>query len=151
MSSFTSDLVVSPLSDGRRWRLCRSFTYHVGSRHSRDIIRVPKAFETDFASTDILQWLAILSIILWSGLMWILPTWVAYIFLLIILLALLITPYGRQGKPSVLHDYLYQTHSVSRHMADLIFYEAMEVTKTNPTLARLMYYGVRIGGWMAWY
>lgn len=151
MSSFTSELLVTPLRNGRDWQLRKSFSYHVGSRYSRHIIKVPRGFETDFASTDVLQWLAVASTILYACLSWMLPQWCVYIYLAIILLALLITPYGRQSKPAVLHDYLYQTHPVSRHMADLIFYEGMEVTKTNPTLARLMYYGVRIGGWISWH
>jgi hypothetical protein len=50
MSSFTSPLIVSPLPDGRRWKLVKKFTYHVGSRYSRNIIKVPAGFVTDFAS-----------------------------------------------------------------------------------------------------
>lgn len=50
MSSFTSELIVSPMSDGKRWRLVRPFTYHIGSRDSRKFINVPKGFTMDFAS-----------------------------------------------------------------------------------------------------
>jgi len=50
MSSFTSPLIVTPMPDGRKWKLLRPFTYHVGSRHSRHVIKVPKGFLTDFAS-----------------------------------------------------------------------------------------------------
>ena len=50
MSSFTSPLIVSPLSDGKDWQLQRRFTYHVGSKFSRTYINVPKDFITDFAS-----------------------------------------------------------------------------------------------------
>lgn len=56
MSSFTSELVAIPLPDGRRWRLAKGFTYHVGSKYSRDIIRVPAGFITDFASVPRIFW-----------------------------------------------------------------------------------------------
>ena len=123
MSSFTSRLVVSPVEKNGiwtgTWRLCRPFTYHVGSRNSRFVIKVPMYFETDFASVPWLFWQLI-------------PKW------------------GRYGKAAVLHDRLYRTHQVSRKMSDLIFYEAMIVGGTKRWKARLMYLGVRIGGWLAW-
>ena len=56
MSSFTTPLVVTPLPDGRRWRLVFSFQYHVGSRYSKDIISVPVGFVTDFASVPFFAW-----------------------------------------------------------------------------------------------
>ena len=48
MSSFTDPLIVSPLPDGRKWKLVDGFTYHVGSEQSPDIIHVPAGFITDF-------------------------------------------------------------------------------------------------------
>ncbi len=151
MSSFTTLLVTSPLKNGRDWELQKSFSYHVGTRYSRDIIKVPKGFITDFASTDILQWVAVILSILYAGFLWLLPQWVGYIYVIIILLAILITPYGKQSKAAVLHDYLYQTHQVSRAMADLIFKEAMIVAGTPYWKAYLMHRGVRIGGWLSWH
>ena len=50
MSSFTTALVVSPMPDGRRWKLVFSFQYHIGSKYSRDYVQVPVGFITDFAS-----------------------------------------------------------------------------------------------------
>lgn len=120
MSSFTTPLIVSPLPDGRRWRLFRSFSYHRGSRYSKDIITVPTGFITDFAS---IPW------VLWSWL----PSW------------------GKYGKAAVIHDYIYQTHCKTREEADKIFYEAMLVGGTKKWKAGLMYYGVRIGGFLAWH
>ncbi len=120
MSSFTSPLIVTPMPDGRRWKLHSSFVYHVGSKHSRFVIKVPKGFITDFAS---IPW------VLWTFL----PSW------------------GRYGKGAVVHDFLYQTHKVSRHTADLIFYEAMLVSKTPKWKARLMFWGVRLFGCLAWH
>lgn len=65
MSSFTTPLVVTPMPDGRRWRLLRSFTYHVGSKYSGDVVTVPVGFVTDFAS---IPW------VIWSWL----PSWGKY-------------------------------------------------------------------------
>ncbi len=120
MSSFTSPLIVTPMKDGRNWKLVKSFNYHFGSQHSRFIIKVPKEFITDFASVPRFLW-----------------GWIPY--------------WGKWGKASVIHDYLYHTHQVERSIADAIFYEAMLVEGTNSKVARLMYYAVRLGGWLAWH
>jgi hypothetical protein len=50
MSSFTSTLLVSPLSDGRTWVLMSDLGYDVGSEGSGDHIDVSIGFQTDFAS-----------------------------------------------------------------------------------------------------
>jgi len=119
-SSFTTPLIATPLSDGRRWRLFRSFTYHIGSRYSDNIIRVPEGFITDFAS---IPW------VFWTFL----PAW------------------GKYGKAAVLHDYLYQSDRYQdREWADLIFYEAMLVSGTKHWKAKVMYWAVRLFGWLAW-
>lgn len=55
MSSFTSKLLIEPLEDGRTYRLVRPFSYHIGTRYSRIVVRVPKNFLTDFASIP--KWL----------------------------------------------------------------------------------------------
>lgn len=119
MSSFTSPLVVSPLSDGRRWRLVWSFTYHVGSEYSKDVIRVPAGFITDFASTPPHIWT-------------------------------IIPPWGKYGKAAIIHDYLYQTASRTRKEADDIFREAMEVLEVSKIRIFLMYWAVRLFGWLAY-
>ncbi len=120
MSSFTTPLVVSPMPDGRSWQLQKSFTYHIGTKFSRDYTRVPKGFKTDFASVP---W------VLWSWL----PSW------------------GKYGKGAVIHDYIYQTHCRTRKEADAIFYEAMLVGGTKVWKAKLMFWGVRIFGFLAWH
>jgi len=56
MSSFTSPLIVTPMPDGRRWKLVRSFTYHVGSKDSGRKVVVHRGFVTDFASVPRLLW-----------------------------------------------------------------------------------------------
>lgn len=55
MSSFT-ELVVSPLSDGKMWELRSEFDYHIGSLQSGDIVRVPAGFKTDFGSVPQALW-----------------------------------------------------------------------------------------------
>ena len=56
MSSFTSPLIVSPMSSGRDWKLHRSFTYHIGGKYSKKFVRVPAGFKTDFASIPKFLW-----------------------------------------------------------------------------------------------
>ena len=56
MSSFTTPLIVSPLPDGRKWRLVAGFGYDVGKKGSGDRITVPVGFITDFASSPSLVW-----------------------------------------------------------------------------------------------
>lgn len=155
MSSFTTPLKVSPLKNGRDWRLLNRFNYHIGSKFSRKVISVPKGFITDFASTDILQWIAMILAFLYAGLLWVLPHWVGVIFVIAVLLALKITPYGKQSKAAVLHDHLYKVKQImgkpiTRKRADQIFQEAMMVGKTSEWKANLMYWGVRLFGWFAW-
>ena len=119
MSSFTTPLIVSPMPDGRKWRLFKEFTYHIGSGYSNDYVHVPTGFITDFASVP---W------VLWAWL----PSW------------------GKYGKAAVVHDYLYRTHQRSRKEADDIFYEAMLVGGTKQWKAKIIHYGVRLFGWLAW-
>jgi hypothetical protein len=62
----------------------------------------------------------------------------------------LIPPFGKYTKAAVLHDYIYQTHCRTRKEADDIFYEAMLVSGTKKYKARLMHWGVRLFGFLAW-
>ncbi len=119
MSSFTSELVISPLSDGRKWKLVLPFKYHIGYRYNKNVISVPRGFVTDFASVP---W------VLWTFL----PSW------------------GKYGKAAIIHDYIYQSHVRTRKEADEIFYEAMLVSGTPERKAKIMFWGVRLWGWMAW-
>jgi hypothetical protein len=65
MSSFTKALVVSPLENGRNWRLVEPFVYEIGSLGSGDEISVPAGFETDFTSVPRPLW-------------WLIPPWGRY-------------------------------------------------------------------------
>ncbi len=123
MSSFTTPLIVEFLG-ANRWRLAESFEYHLGELGSGVVIRVPAGFETDFASVPRLLW----------------P---------------LLPPTGSYGKAAVLHDYLYATQqiagqSITRAKADEVFLEAMAVLGVGWLKRHTVYWGVRLGGWLAW-
>lgn len=51
---------------------------------------------------------------------------------------------------SVPHDYVYNTHSVPRDVADRMLYEACVLDGTPKWRASLIYAGVRIGGGSHW-
>ncbi len=58
---------------------------------------------------------------------------------------------GRARKAAVPHDFLYQTHSCPKPMADRVFLEAMGLISDLPAWARqAMYRGVSLGGASAW-
>ena len=119
MSSFTTELEVSPMPDGRRWKLLKKFTYHVGHKRSKDKITVPAGFVTNFASSPFFVWSFI-------------PSW------------------GKYGKAAIIHDYIYQTKSRTRKEADYIFKEAMLVLSVAKWRVFLMYWGVRLFGWLSY-
>ena len=119
MSKFTRPLVVSPQPDGRRWLIWEPFTYHVGKYPSKEIIQVPKKFDTDFASVPKPLW--------WF-----------------------ISPYGKQGKAAVIHDYGYYIGYVSQKRVDEIFLEAMEVLGVSTWKRLLMFWAVRLTGRASW-
>ena len=58
--------------------------------------------------------------------------------------------WGKYGKAAVLHDYVYQTHCRTRKEGDKIFREAMLVSGVSSWKACLMYWGVRLFGWLGW-
>ena len=62
----------------------------------------------------------------------------------------LLDPWGSASKAFLLHDYLYQTQQRSRLVSDAIFMEAMEVLGVGFVKRKLLYRGVRLGGWVAW-
>jgi hypothetical protein len=57
---------------------------------------------------------------------------------------------GRHGKAAVLHDWLYETHIVSRRRADEIFFEAMGVLGVPAWRKWLAWAAVRLFGATAW-
>lgn len=61
----------------------------------------------------------------------------------------------RVVRPAISHDYMYETHQVvggfiSRKQADDLFYEMLRVEGMGWFKAKLMWAGVRIGGFIAW-
>lgn len=112
--------------DGKFWRLTEVFDYRLGSAAGAEYVRVPRSFVTDFASIP-------------RGLWNLLP------------------PTGGYGKAAVIHDWLYQKRVVrpagrlcDRAEADRVLLEGMEVLGVGRLTRRLIYAGVRAGGWATW-
>ena len=55
-TSFTRKLILEKLNHSRLWRVHREFEYHVGKYPSNDIIKIPRGFQTDLASTPQITW-----------------------------------------------------------------------------------------------
>ena len=120
MSAFTTELKVLYV-DGKHWILLSPFTYRVGSVDSDEIIFVPAAFKTDFASIPRLLWPAMGH------------------------------PTGKHGKAAVVHDFLYQhPNGRSRRRCDQIFLEGLKVLKLSWWKRTVMYSAVRLGGRGPW-
>lgn len=128
MNNFLGDLLVGYI-DGKRWKVLESFTYRLCEPSGVQFVRIERGFITDFASMP-------LNVIFRS-------------------------PGGKWDKPSVIHDCMYKTAYVSvegqdeprpitRGEADDIFLEAMEVAGVDWLRRRIIYAGVRVGGWRAW-
>lgn len=66
------------------------------------------------------------------------------------LFRLLIPKLGRYNKAAVLHDHAYQTQTMSRKQADNLFRDAMIDLGVAKWKYTLMYWGVRLGSWIAW-
>jgi len=119
-SQFTTPLDVRPLSDGKRWVLLANFSYDVGYLGSGDTICVPAGFITDFASIPKLAW----SII--GG------------------------PWGKYGKATVIHDYLFETQQRSWRETNQIFLEGMRVLGVPWWKRTTMYSMVVAFSWVSW-
>lgn len=133
MSSFTSELIVEPLEDGKTWILKRPFTYHVGSKYSKDYVKVPRGFKTDFASVPKIFTLM-------------LPSWAKFQKSAVLHDYL----YRWQGYYRDVHKTVY----VNRKEADDIFLEAMLIEfrnhKSGKFIAYLEYWAVRLFAQLAW-
>jgi hypothetical protein len=57
---------------------------------------------------------------------------------------------GRYDRAAVVHDFLYATNGVTRKQADQVLSEAMTYLKVPAWQRRLIYAGVRVGGWKPW-
>lgn len=137
MSSFTTPLVVTPLPDGKYWKLAASFSFYTHITPPNDILKqlddredvslqfrltyihVPKGFKTNFASSPRPLW-------------WLVP------------------PMGKYGKAAVIHDYMYAKKIGTREWADKVFYEAMDTLGVPGWKRWLMYKAVRWFGDSHW-
>lgn len=88
--------------------------------HSNYAIIVPRGFVTDFASVPRMLWSFGLS------------------------------PYGRFSKAAVIHDYLYWAQGCTREQADNLMMIAMKESGVGGVQAKLLHWGVRLGGKGAW-
>lgn len=129
MAGFLTPLELEYI-DGHLWEVTAPFEYCVGSETSETKVVVPKGFITDFASVPK---------VLWN----------------------MLPPTGSYGKAAVVHDFLYQhpwvnipgpvtTKILDRKSCDDIFNEAMGVLNVGTWTRRLVYSGVRVGGWKPW-
>lgn len=127
-NNFLGDLLIAYI-DGTRWKVVEGFTYRLCQPDGVQFVRIERGFITDFASFP-------LGIFMRS-------------------------PGGKWDKAAVVHDCLYKTARVSvenkqeprivtRGEADAIFLEAMEVAGVDWLRRRIIYAGVRVGGWRAW-
>jgi hypothetical protein len=53
-------------------------------------------------------------------------------------------------RAAVLHDYLYETKTVTRQEADKLMYESMLSVGASRIKALTVYIALRLGGWLAW-
>jgi hypothetical protein len=68
------------------------------------------------------------------------PRWVPFLYAIL---------KHRAIESSVLHDYLYSIGH-DKKQADLIYRQAMKLTKVNPAIREIIYLGVKLFGW-CWY
>ncbi len=129
MSNFKTPLVVSPLPDGRRWKLHTKFVHELITSELRLLITVEAGFITDFASVPWPFWSLIRPWGRW-GKAAVLHDWL-YRHQYILLATNVPTP-------------------ISRQEADLLFFGAMGELGVAPWRRNLMYWAVRAFGWLAW-
>ena len=124
-NSFLTPLVVEVM--GKRFKLYNDFTYLWKREHIE--IHVARGFVTDLASIPrVFRWL--------------------------------IEKLGKHNKAAVIHDAIYQgkytTPNAPRCIlftqkdADIIFLDAMADLGVAKWKRTLMYWGVRVGGWLSW-
>jgi hypothetical protein len=117
---FQTDLIVKP-TVACMWQLVEPLIY---DSHENGRIVVPKGFLTDLASIP--------------------PIFTPAL------------PINDLHRPAaVVHDMLYTDCAINgieiaRKVADGILYEAMEDVKETEWKARVIYAGVRVGGWLFW-
>ena len=119
---FCSKLIIED-NGGFPFMLAAILTYVTDVGHI-GTFSVPQGFKTDYASIPRALWA-------------VLP------------------PVGKYDAAAVLHDYCYQLgklhdRPLDRGEADAILNEAMQVLNVPTWQRRLIYSGVRVGGWVVW-
>lgn len=135
MSSYTNPPQLTPT--GRQlWRVDVGFEYYIGRKDSGFVVTIPAGFITDLASIP-------------TAVQWLLPPDGKYEHGLIVWLLRL---FGRDGwdwryaHAAIVHDYLYKHAIATKRIADIVFYEAMGVSRVYTWLRLIMYLAVRVGG-----
>lgn len=125
MSSFNGKIILEKVGP-HTWKVHSPFEYHVGYLGSGDVIRIPKGFVTDFASAP-------------RGLWNLFP------------------PDGPYTAAAIVHDYLYSEQGNvpegklrTRKECDEIFLEAMLELEVPLWQRYIMFWAVRVFGWMVW-
>ena len=62
----------------------------------------------------------------------------------------ILPPIGAYDAAAVVHDYLYLNNGVTRKQADDVLNEAMGELEVDDWRRRMIYAGVRVGGWVPW-
>ena len=119
MSVFTQRLQLEQIGE-KKWKLLKSFSYHVGSEDSEEIITVREGFVCDGASIPKLFW------------------------------TIIGRPFGRYAQCAVLHDWMYQHQMYTRRKADVIFFRSMRAMKVPFMQRWLMFRSVRLFAWSPW-
>lgn len=124
--AFSGQPLIRKIDGARRWVLEEELMYR--SRGGRTIT-VPVGFETDGASVPR-------------------PLWILY------------PPFGGEyDRAAIVHDYLYANAErfigddqgqISRGEVDRLMLEMMDVDEFRLTGRRMIYRGVRVGGWRPW-
>jgi hypothetical protein len=63
----------------------------------------------------------------------------------------ILSPWGKYGNAAVIHDWLYFDQTRTKSEADNILFEAMGVLEVPTWQKYVIYWGVKFGGFIAWY
>lgn len=162
--TFLTPLDVRIMLSGKRFRLLHSFVYNwkvpiklvpAWAKKSSIKISVPVGFETDLASVPVYTILIIAVACLLASHYVECVSWLFWVGLVLISLMVLIQKLGRQNKAAVIHDALYQgivesMRIIPRWLADRIFLDGLKDLGVGRVKRYLMYWGVRLGGWLSW-
>lgn len=122
-SSFTRPLRTEKITEGinrGKFLLLERFEYHIGSKNSEEIIIVPAGFISDGATIPPILW------------------------------PIIGHPMANYAQGAFLHDILYRDKVYSRKRCDEIFLESMVVLEIALWKRKIIYWGLRVGGWYSW-